>query len=173
MAVTEWKSPTTSSDSDFTNTTNAYASDNSYATNSGRAGTAAFTGFGFSIPVGATIDGIEVTLEHKVSVSTAYMNLYLRNSSNNTFPFLGNTSPTNDKSTSSTTDETTTFGSSSYLWNASLTPEIVNSSDFGVFMSGEPSSPFPPLTYSLDHIQMRIYYTADVINPLPGVRFTA
>lgn len=173
MAVTAWKSPSANSGSDFTNTTNAYTSDDSYATNGNRAGTAAFTGFGFSIPDNATIDGVEVTLEHKVSANTANIILFLRNNSNSTYPFLGDTSPTNDKSTSSTTDTTTTFGSSTYLWNASLTPSVVNASDFGVYMSGEPSSPFPSFTYSLDCIQMRIHYTVSAINPLPGVIFSS
>ena len=69
-------SPGTLADDDTSGTetwsdpTNAAASDDSYATNS-RSGTSVqthrlkATNFGFSIPTGATIEGIEVSVERK------------------------------------------------------------------------------------------------------------
>jgi hypothetical protein len=47
----------------WSNLANAYASNNSYATASALTAIGSLHGFGFTIPTGATIDGIEISVE--------------------------------------------------------------------------------------------------------------
>ena len=65
--TTDWKSCSSTLGSGWTNLGNATASDNSYASCSAAASAETpyvyFTGFGFSIPTGATIVGIEYSIE--------------------------------------------------------------------------------------------------------------
>lgn len=48
---------------DWSDRTNAFVSDNAYATETSEGGDQRYTNFGFSVPSGATINGIEVSLE--------------------------------------------------------------------------------------------------------------
>ena len=64
---TGWKSPTGTGDNynQWTNPTNAYSSDDNYATAAiaGASKCQDYTNFNFDIPAGATIDGVEISLE--------------------------------------------------------------------------------------------------------------
>jgi hypothetical protein len=91
--------------------------------------------FGFSIPSGATIDGIIVKIERAVSIS--YLTTYPYDkivSLNRADDSVGAT----NKAVSTqyiTGDVIATYGSSSDLWGETLTPSGVNDPDFGVAFS--------------------------------------
>ena len=62
------KAPTSASaPNQWTNPTRAFASDNSYATDSTNGHQQGYSNFGFAIPSGATIQGIQITTEAKIS----------------------------------------------------------------------------------------------------------
>jgi len=73
MADTGWKSPTATggTHNDYTNPTNAYSSNNNYATRlmaDGSTYRQSYSDFAFGIPAGATINGIEMSIEGYGSV---------------------------------------------------------------------------------------------------------
>jgi len=115
------------------------------------------TNFGFDtgdIPSGATIDGIELKIDHlSIITATAITDsaLYLRKTSGQ----VGD-----NKASGSdwpTTEETVTYGGATDTWNASLVDTDIRSTDFGSDLSifndefGGGGS--------VDWLQIRIYYT--------------
>src|SRR5690348_14403222 len=121
--------PTTNSQSGsgkpWTNPQNAYASDNVYAVSSLSSSfpisqIVLYAGFGFNIPLNATINGITVTVEG------------FRSSNTNTFSAQlapSGTPAGNQVSTAFTTTETVhTLGGSSDLWGLTPTAASLNSS---------------------------------------------
>lgn len=86
------------------------------------------TGFGFSIPVGATTNGITLSLVRKVSGSGIDCNTQVVE-----LRYSGATLGTGKTNATlwTTSNVTETYGSGSDVWSASLTPAIVNDSTFG------------------------------------------
>lgn len=126
------------------------------------------TNFGFVIPAGATINGILVEIESKVSGST--------NTWSNVRIVKGGSISTTTKS-GATNGITTTEGYSSIpasgaetdLWGETWTADDINSSTFGVVASLS----IPVFTQvSVDHIRITVYYTeATTYNsPFPSHR---
>lgn len=119
------------------------------------------TNFGFSIPSGATIDGIVVEIERKTN-NTA--NTYKAKDSRVRI-VKGGTIQTTDLADTGTiwpiTDTYKTYGSSSELWGTTWTDTDINSSTFGVVISaslrGLPGKFF---SYAyVDHIRITVHYT--------------
>jgi hypothetical protein len=181
MANTGWLSAGSartfaSGSSAWSSVGNITASDNSYATTnipgSSYSNTLIAYNFGQSIPAGATIDGIEVSYEGKVSTGTV-----------GAYTYLVTNAATNDGTTGtvtnvewqtfSTTDATVTIGNQSggitSTWSKYdstgsgtgdrdiIASDIVGNSGFGVslFCIAYGST----ITLSLDQVQMRIWYT--------------
>lgn len=152
----------------WTNPSNIYTSNNTYAVSasiasSSTSGYLTCTGNGFSIPTGATIDGIEVTVEAKNQLSGNGFQLRVQSSEAN-IRYAGATisalppSGIANQTWNSTSDQSKTFGGSTNLWGATLTPAIVNDSTFGFrcrFFNLNASSQ----TFSVDCIFMKVYYT--------------
>lgn len=141
--------------------TNVYTSDNAYALSSVGPGGISYqvlvTGFGFSIPPTATIDGVEVSIERKKTGSgSATIN-------DNLIKLVKNgTVSGNSKSTGATwptSDTTATFGSSSDLWGNTLTPSDINNSNFGVAIAVSCFSVKFPATANIDHVTITVTYT--------------
>jgi hypothetical protein len=113
-------------------------------------------GYGFSIPTTATITGIEVTpytyffTPNFGGANMASANLYQGGS------VLG----TSQSQSESLNFSPFTIGSSSNTWGVSLTPAIVNSSDFGIAVrisvSGDGTQ---QSTGGMDSLGMKVYYT--------------
>jgi len=160
----------TTGTSGWTNPNNIFVSDNVYAVTSssiedlGVSGSIYALGNGFSVPSSATIDGIEVAIEGKNSLSgngfrvrANSSDIFLRYSGAN----LSTNSPsgvTTSTTWSGTTETTNVFGSSTALWSSTITPSIVNDSSFGVrvrFQNINASSQ----TFSVDYIGITVYYT--------------
>lgn len=152
----------------FTNAGNIYVSDGVYATSASIANAAA-TGYihalgnGFSIPSGATINGVELTVEAKNQLSGNGFQLRVT-SSEARMRYAGSDisalppSGISTQTWTSTTDQTKTFGDSTNLWGATLTPAIVNDSTFGFrcrFYNFNASSQI----FSIDCISITVHYT--------------
>lgn len=146
----------------WTNPGNILASDNSNATASANTGVTTnylkATNFGFSIPTGATIDGIVVEFERK---------------SNNTGTgrdgevklVKGGTIGGDNKATATNwafiTDRYDSYGANNDLWGLTWTADDINSSGFGAVLAASPLNGAQGLAASLtvDHIRITVYYT--------------
>ncbi len=142
----------------WTNPTNAYSSNDSYASATNTQLKQSYETFGFSIPTNSTILGIEVVCEGKEVVSSAsrqYVNIYNNSSSSwatesgDLFWGAG--------------DTTITKGSSSSLWGKTWVPSDFNNGNFSVYILHYPDGAGDE-SY-LDHIQVKVYYL-DNDNPV-------
>ncbi len=126
----------------WTTPSNAAGSDNAYATHT--SGTTnrtttclKATNFGFSIPTGATIDGVVLTIEHNGS-SIAGLNYVLDDSVYLVKGGIPAGSNNADLVTKwPTSDTAATYGSASDLWGTTLTYTDVNASDFGATLNAD------------------------------------
>ena len=107
--------------------------------------------FGFTIPTGATINGVVVKIDRKASASSAIQYTGVTLSAGGTTKTPGGL-----WITSVVTD---TIGSSSDLWGATLTPTIVNNSSFGVTIVAVNVSGGTNKTASVANGNIIIYYT--------------
>lgn len=123
----------------WSNPGNAAANDASYATATDNVSTTnsfylKATNFGFTIPTGATIDGIVVEIDRKCSDdSSDYCTdniVRLQKSS-----FQGDNKAIGSATHWPTSDAYATYGASNDLWGLSFTPSDINASDFGVGIS--------------------------------------
>lgn len=168
-AVTGTVSSTTGS-SGWTNPNNIFTSNNVYAVTSTTIASSSATNYiyalgnGFSVPIDATIDGVEVLIEAKNQLSGTGFQCRATSSEIRLVYSGGDISslpPTGVATTtwSSTSDATKTLGGSTVLWGATLTPAIINDSSFGVrarfFNLGSPQ------TFSIDRISITVYYNTD------------
>jgi Tfp pilus assembly protein PilX len=157
------RSPTAAAGTSWTTPTNAFSSNNLYATYS--VPTAAnsnyldVTGYGFTIPASAIIRGIAASIERKSSVSSSLKDddVYIRKS--------GCTDPcgTDHANTSTyygTTDATSSYGTSSDLWGKTWTAADINSSSFGIHYRIH-NFAASSATASIDQITITVTYSSD------------
>lgn len=171
MAQTSATSPGTmandSSDGTYawSNVDNAKISDNSYATTNWTGGATSqylkATNFGFSIPSGATINGILAEVEVKGNATcNAYWVYVVKADGTFGGTSKGNLDPLPE------TDTYTSFGASDDLWDETWTAENINDADFGVaYRITAYNGPI-----SVDHIRITIYYTEageETVGPFP------
>lgn len=126
------------------------------------------TNFGFAIPGGATIDGIE-TVYDRIATGGANgepVDRYVR-------IVKGGAIGSNEKSTNSLwtlafPDEEKSFGGAAELWGETWTPTDINSSTFGCAISIGPSA-FGGAG-SIDRVRITVTYTAAAAfdNPPPA-----
>lgn len=111
------------------------------------------TNFGFTVPGGATIDGIEVGVKR-------------RDTSNDIADFevklvVGGVLTGNNKADTVTawppTLQYTSYGGASDLWGTTLSESDVNSTQFGVALRVSPLATGG--TAEVDHIRMTVHYT--------------
>lgn len=140
---------------------NIYSSDNVYATSTRfDFGTTTeyltATGFNFSIPSSATIDGIVVEFERfRSSGGGTLVDNAVRIIKGG---FIG----TVDKSSSTawTTNEAYySYGGSSDLWGETWAPSDINASNFGAALSVTCTSGCASRIVSVDHVRITVYYT--------------
>ena len=122
--------------------------------------------FGFAVPAGATIDGIEVKVETKMNAagqaagmdcSAAGAKIFIAGAA------AGTANTTDIWLSDDPTYTATTLGSSTDKWG--LTPSVaqVNASDFGVGITATRESVNGKCR--VDYIQMNIYYTEAASGP--------
>ncbi len=164
-AVTGTVSSTTGT-SGWTSPNNISTSNGSYATSAsinGNGGTGYIyaLGSGFSVPSGATIDGVELIIEAKNALSGNGFVLRFTSGECRMVHAGGDIGiPTTGNQTwTSTADQTKTFGSPTFSWNtSSLTPTMVNDSSFG-FRCRFFNSNGAAQIFSIDTITIKVYYT--------------
>jgi hypothetical protein len=153
----------------WTNPGNITANDSQYATVSGNAGGISITSyplvgsnFGFSIPSTATIRGVVVTAGVNATPASTSLTEYasIRVGGLDYYP---------------ATSSAPTYGSSTDLWGASITPADLNSANFQARVRTTSSNSSSAYTLSVDNIEVTVYYEIPVeIGPVqyynnPGV----
>lgn len=119
------------------------------------------TNFGFSIPGGATVDGIEVKIERKslegVPPDTAFDNaVKLVDGDGNV---VGDNKA--DANEWASADEVITYGGAGDDWNAGLDDTDINNSNFGVVLTADLTRAFGSgITGYIDYITVEVTYTA-------------
>jgi len=128
------------------------------------------TNFGFTssdVPSGATIDGIEVSVNRQSEDSTKISDnaVYLRN---------GSAAQAGDNKASATgwqtnSDEDFVYGGAEDDWNAGLVQTDIVDIDFGIDISADNSDIGATHEAQVDDVKIRIYYTASGPSiPEPG-----
>ena len=174
MAVTDWKSPGTVVSDDtvgtvaWSNPDNAKTQDNTnFATAEGvpfsvsETNYLKGTNYGFEIPSGATINGIEVRIYAKMSGATASIKKVV---------VIGGEDKGDSQGLSST-NTAYLYGGSSALWNAIWGDTDINSSNFGVKVSCEIDTMMGSTQSMVDVIQIKVYYTESAGTPTVGVKY--
>lgn len=114
------------------------------------------TGFGFSIPTGATINGIEVAVKHAAITlpgEQVVTTLYLIED----LTTLG--AAARDATYEYTSDDQThVYGGPTDLWGDSWTAERINASGFGAAVSAN-NIDSTDTNYYVDHMTITVYYT--------------
>jgi len=150
----------------WTNPDNAKASDDHYAyfyVGSGSITTNYLkaTNFGFSIPAGATVDGIKVEIEKMAwfvdndnHASDNIVSIVKADGS------IGSTNKANPSQWGDAADTYTEHGGATDKWGETWTPTNINDSDFGVVISVDSDSldSLGIISY-VDHIRIKVYYT--------------
>ncbi|THU41298.1 T9SS type A sorting domain-containing protein [Niastella caeni] len=155
------------SDYSFNNPSNISVDDNSRSTASsiisllsGQTEYLQATNFGFSIPVGSTICGIEVNVVK--SATNVVLNLTSVTDYNVRIIKNGTVSGTNlaDGSTLWPSSDTyTSYGNDNELWGTTWSQADINSSDFGISFSAEINGLVGLLPSArIDYISMTVYY---------------
>ena len=138
----------------------AQSSDNSYATASLDKNQVTYylkaTGFGFSIPVGATINGIEVDVERNGDRGGKINDNSVRLVKNGTIAG-------DEKSAAGvwpSSDTYITYGGSNDTWGLTWTYSDINNANFGFVISAKYFGTGSSRTASVNHIRITIYYNS-------------
>jgi 6-phosphogluconolactonase (cycloisomerase 2 family) len=139
-----------SPNNEWTNGTNGIASDNVYATAASTNLRQSYSVFGFNVPSGNTVTGIEVKLEASGSTAAGTIQVGLS--------WNGDTTITATKATSILTgsDVVYTLGGPADTWGRSWTPTDFDNANFFVRVVSQPSSN----TVRVDAIQVKPYHQA-------------
>lgn len=119
------------------------------------------TGYGFTIPSNATIQGIQVDLE-------AYFSTAL-NSPEMVVQMLRGSKIVQQRLTgkNKTTESYLTLGGPADTWGGQFTVADINAGDFGVQVRAYNLGGSGSLYFYIDHVQMTVYYTAPPPPPPP------
>lgn len=112
--------------------------------------------FGFSIPAGATIDGITVSITRRVT------NASMPGRDERIRIIKGGTVKTTDKASGSSWPDSyavASYGSSSDLWGETWTDTDINNTGFGVALSAVSTSVKYPTYFQVDCIEITVHYT--------------
>lgn len=143
----------------FTNIDNIKVSDNTYTSStfipSALAATLAASNFGFSIPTGSTINGIEVSIEKRSGGFTTKDSwLYLVKADSSL--------STDNKADTSTfwtySKMTITYGGPTDTWGSTYTAEEINDSGFYVYFRCNVDTEYEN-NLGIDFISLKVYYT--------------
>lgn len=152
----------------WSNTGNVFSSNNVYATCDGISDGPSpaytnrlrITGFGFSIPTDATVNGVlaEVELKATAQGNTA---VSVVASDYEVKIVKANVAAGNNKATLADitiTDTYRSYGGASDTWGTTLTPSDINNSTFGVQWAGQFEEDNESTIY-IDHVRITVYYT--------------
>lgn len=146
----------------WSNPGNIVSSNNVRATRNMDTGTTNYlqgTNFGFSIPDGATIDGIVVEWELGAAFSDDFGWAYdaqvrlVKGGS-----IVGDNKARPSSSKWPATDAYVSYGSSSDLWGTTWTPADISASNFGAAIAAT-GTELGPEQATVDHVRITVYYT--------------
>lgn len=147
-----WSAPSTNpATNGTTGATNAYTSNNSYATFGASSNTADYGGFNLNIPVGASITNIQVALEGNTTGRDPVIFLSKNNGA----------SYTASQGLNFGTPEVTLI--SSGLWSTTWSASDFSNANFRVRVGVGTNG-----TFSLDQLQVKVTYTPDTTAPTGG-----
>jgi hypothetical protein len=112
------------------------------------------SGFGFSVPGTATINGLMLEIDRRNSAGAASDNRVQLRDDGGTLVGNNNADTATDWPASLSI---VTYGSATTLWGVALTPTMVNDSDFGVVLSAQADAANTDI--QVDFVRMTIYYT--------------
>lgn len=152
-----WSTPSNASASDNTRTSQ---------TNNGQSNGLKATNFGFSIPVGATIDGIVAEIEHSAN-SSASGGAGNRIMDQTVRLVKGGSQAGSDYAKTGTinrwpvtaSEAYATYGGATDLWGTTWTVSDINASNFGIEMTCVGNNQDGSEIGYVDHIRITIYYT--------------
>lgn len=145
----------------WNNTNNIFTSDNSKALSDNlNNGDITYyltaTNFGFTIPTGASIDGIQVSIERDDNSGVGGIK-------DNSVKLIKNgVISGNDLAAGATwpnSDAVKTYGNATNIWGLTWTESDINSSNFGIAVSAQRTSGGGTNNASIDNISITIYYT--------------
>ena len=115
------------------------------------------TNFGFSIPTGATINGIIVEVQRRAQVAT------ITDSEVKIVKSNGSIGTTNKATGTSWpgTEAYASYGSSSDLWDETWAATDINNSNFGMVIAAISGSTTAFNYAEIDHIRITVYYTTE------------
>jgi hypothetical protein len=158
----------------WSNPSNAQSSDNNYATAS-LTSSGDLTrylkaeGYGFSIPVGATINGIQVNIERKQACAVGSCSSSVTDSE---VKLLKGGAVVGNNKASAThwplTDTFISYGSPSDLWGTTWTVSDINNANFGAVLSAHRSTG-GDRNLSVDQISISVFYTLDTTSPVVNI----
>jgi hypothetical protein len=125
------------------------------------------TNFGFSIPSGATINGILVEIEKKANGYHGYDDNVKIVKADGT---LGTTNKADNSNLWEITDTYHSYGSSSNLWGETWDDTKINDVDFGVAISARNNTNGLGNTLSVDHIRITVTYTASASASISNIQ---
>ena len=158
----------------WANFTNIVTDDTSYASVTGGLSASTTThylrgtNYGFTIPAGATINGIQVTIGRMSTGTTAP---FIRDNvvklvKGGLISAGTNKALTTTDWPSTTTITPVTYGGVTDLWGDSWTPAEINASNFGVVLSVSNVNTSRSRTPSVDYMQVTVTYTTDTTAPV-------
>lgn len=152
----------------WSNPGNATASDDARATCTGGTGENTeflhATNFGFSVPAGATIDGLILEVERSRGANNGNQDNQIHLAKNGVSWLAP---PGTNKSTGATfpaSDAYTTYGSSSDLWGQTWTAADINHSGFGAGITAIDNLG-NGLSVRIDHVRITVHYTEVTFKP--------
>ena len=145
----------TTTPNEWTNPGNALASDNAYATSTANNDDQGYRNFGFNIPAGSIIDGIEVQVDAKKSTTGSNWQVEVRLSGDG-----GATWTARDSTGNLTTTETTyTLDGTSAAWGHVWDPVQLTDGNFRLEVRNNRSSSSGSTTTSLDQVRVKVTYS--------------
>lgn len=117
------------------------------------------TNFGFSIPAGATIDGIVVEIERSANNnagSNRVVDEHVKIVKGGT---IGSTNKADTATNWPTTDAYKTYGGATDLWGETWTYSDINASNFGAVIASRNYTDSGATEAYIDHIRITVYYT--------------
>ena len=156
---------------DWTNPSDIVSDNSTFASvaTGGGSGSSNLTGtsFGFSIPSGATIDGIKVEIKRYEGAASHNMedvNVVIRKA-NSTFGSTNKATYTEFPTVSAYE----TYGGVSDLWGETWTPSDINNANFGIGFSSNNGFTSSGTAY-VDTMRITVSYTVPSFNPAMGHR---
>ncbi|MDO8576438.1 MAG: HYR domain-containing protein [bacterium] len=120
------------------------------------------TGFNFNIPVGATITGVAVSVTRR---STSSSGEFVRDATIELVGTFGTSSSLASADAWPATHAAVSYGGSTTLWGAALTPADISAANFGLAIAAQNTDPDAAHNAHVDGATVTVYYTESDTTP--------